>query len=209
MHPFNFLDGVIMKYVLRYKEIFYDRYTLGDDEKKHCAMYIIGKAFEEKGIGYTESGDVITLNNMDFEKEIAFEKIADILKREFFIFITKYEEPKPKKEITPIDECEKYIRIMCLDESFTISRACEHFDLTRDAFDKMFVKSRGITAKEYLKRIRVEKAKELVEAGEKMEEIAYLCGFGSVKTMQRAFKSVYGKTPGEYRSPCLDSKENE
>lgn len=198
-----------MKYLLNYKEIFFDRYNLDDEEKKKHAMYIVDKALSEKNIGYNVHDDVIEVEYMEIEKELEFDKIVDILKREFFLFIQEYETPEEEKRTTTMEEYEGYIRKMCLNEGFTITDVCEHFKIKRSTFDNMFVKTHGETGKDYLKRIRVEKARELIENGEKMETVAYLCGFGSVKTMQRAFKSVYGKTPGECRLSFLDTRINE
>lgn len=189
-----------MKYNVNYNEIFFDRYSLTEPEKKNAAMYILDKALTEKAIEYKLENNTLFLYDLDCEKEIGFIRLTDILKREFFILIS----PEIEEEITEtivdiMAEAEKYIHKQYLYDTFSIQYVCEKLNITRKALDKLFVEKHALTAKDYLRKLRVTRAKELIKTGENMEEIASLCGFGSVKTMQRAFKAVLGSTPGKHR----------
>jgi len=49
------------------------------------------------------------------------------------------------------------------------------------------------------RRIRLEHARRLIEAGESYIQAAYACGYESPSGFRTAFKQAFGKTPGEYR----------
>lgn len=192
-----------MIYTIDFEHIFFDRYNLTEEEKQNEAMKILAGVFKTAEI----KDLTIEINAEDaYEEKEAASKLL-MLKKEFFLILKPYEEPSGEEEKPDLkDEMEKYIRTRYLYEEFCPDKLCERFNISRKAADNFFKRSFSESVSEYIKRVRVEKATELIKTGEKMEEVAYLCGFGSIKTMQRAFKSLTGKTPGEYRAPLLDSK---
>jgi AraC-like DNA-binding protein/ligand-binding sensor protein len=67
-------------------------------------------------------------------------------------------------------------------------------------FCKMFKKATGLTFTEYLSRVRVEKAKNLLlNPHLRVSEIAYDVGFQSLTHFNRVFRQVVGQSPSEYR----------
>jgi AraC-like DNA-binding protein len=65
---------------------------------------------------------------------------------------------------------------------------------------KMFKKSTGVTFTQYLSRVRVEKAKNLLlNPHLRVSEIAYDVGFQSLTHFNRVFRQVVGQSPSEYR----------
>jgi AraC-like DNA-binding protein/ligand-binding sensor protein len=67
-------------------------------------------------------------------------------------------------------------------------------------FCKMFKKATGLTFTEYLSRVRVEKAKNLLRNPHlRISEIAYDVGFQSLTHFNRVFRQVAGQSPSEYR----------
>jgi AraC-like DNA-binding protein/ligand-binding sensor protein len=67
-------------------------------------------------------------------------------------------------------------------------------------FCKMFKKATGLTFTEYLGRVRVEKAKNLLlNPHLRISEIAYDVGFQSLTHFNRVFRQVVGQSPSEYR----------
>jgi transcriptional regulator GlxA family with amidase domain len=52
----------------------------------------------------------------------------------------------------------------------------------------------------YLQRVRLMKAVEYLEAGDRnVTEVAFDCGFNDSNYFARCFRKVFGKTPSEYR----------
>ena len=68
-------------------------------------------------------------------------------------------------------------------------------------FCKLFKKTTGLHFTEYLSRVRVEKAKNLLlNPNARVSEIAYEVGFQSLTHFNRIFKRVTGQSPTVYRS---------
>ena len=67
-------------------------------------------------------------------------------------------------------------------------------------FCKMFKKATGINFTDYLSRVRIEKAKNLLlNPNLRVSEIAYEVGFQSLTHFNRVFKRILGQSPTEYR----------
>lgn len=65
---------------------------------------------------------------------------------------------------------------------------------------RKFKKSSGNTPNEYLQRVRIEKAKELLAGSDKqIAEIQYSIGYNDSKTFRSIFQKTTGKNPSEYR----------
>lgn len=65
---------------------------------------------------------------------------------------------------------------------------------------RLFRTETGMTAAQFVERIRLEAAQALLESGsDPLDVVARASGFGSVETMRRAFQRILGVTPGAYR----------
>jgi len=68
-------------------------------------------------------------------------------------------------------------------------------------FCKMFKKATGLKFTDYLSRVRVEKAKNLlINPNLRVSEIAYEVGFQSLTHFNRVFRRMVGQSPTEYRA---------
>src|SRR5690606_7693712 len=87
-----------------------------------------------------------------------------------------------------------------LDEKITLDQAASVANMSASHFCRVFKKATDMNFSEYVARIRVERAKEmLVESNYTMAHIAYDCGFNSVTDFNRTFKKITGLTPTEFR----------
>jgi AraC-like DNA-binding protein len=67
-------------------------------------------------------------------------------------------------------------------------------------FCKMFKKATGLNFTEYLARVRVEKAKNLLlNPNVRVSEVAFAAGFQSLSHFNRVFRRVAGLSPSRYR----------
>jgi len=74
-------------------------------------------------------------------------------------------------------------------------------------FCKMFKKATGINFTDYLSRVRIEKAKNLLlNPNLRVSEIAFEVGFQSLTHFNRVFKKVLGQSPTEYRAQLLGTR---
>ena len=68
-------------------------------------------------------------------------------------------------------------------------------------FSRLFHQFTGITFHNYLNRVRIAKAEQLIIANQKsLIDISFECGFNSVRTFNRTFKAVKGFPPSKLKA---------
>ncbi|MDR1576557.1 MAG: AraC family transcriptional regulator, partial [Treponema sp.] len=83
-----------------------------------------------------------------------------------------------------------------LSLEMTAEKAC----LNKSYFSRFLKEQTGQTFYEYLSRVRVRQAEQyLMESDMSVTEIAYCCGFNSIATFNRLFKTCTGLSPTAYR----------
>ncbi|MDR1654385.1 MAG: AraC family transcriptional regulator [Treponema sp.] len=88
----------------------------------------------------------------------------------------------------------------------TLEKAAEVACLSKFYFSRFFRERTGQTFHAYLSRIRINRAQEyLSETDMTITDIAFNCGFASLKTFNRLFRSYTGVSPSLYRcgAKCL------
>lgn len=87
-----------------------------------------------------------------------------------------------------------------LDEKITLDQVASVANMSASHFCRVFKKATDMNFSEYVARVRVEKAKEmLLESNYTMTHVAYDCGFNSVTDFNRTFKKITGETPSGFR----------
>jgi transcriptional regulator GlxA family with amidase domain len=67
-------------------------------------------------------------------------------------------------------------------------------------FSDIFKKEMGTPPGDYLRRLRLNKAQELLRAGKRfVTQIAFDCGFNDAAQFSRAFHATFEITPSDYR----------
>ena len=86
------------------------------------------------------------------------------------------------------------------DDKALLSKFCKKFHYDSAYISRRFKKETGLTASEYLKKIRMEKACNLL-AGSKhtVREISQLVGYDDLAYFNQLFHKSLGMTPSEYR----------
>ncbi|UJF36110.1 response regulator transcription factor [Paenibacillus hexagrammi] len=97
-----------------------------------------------------------------------------------------------------------------VDENFcyelTLSSLADMFHLNETYLSGLFKQQAGATFSDYVTRLRLQKAVELLKENElKLTDIATLVGYSSSSYFSTAFKKWYGKGPKEYRDELLGS----
>ena len=87
-----------------------------------------------------------------------------------------------------------------------VSSIADNFGISIAYLSRIFKKYHGINISEYITSYRLECAKSLLGEGRMVGDVVEECGFGSLRTFLRVFKSAEGVTPGQYKSSV--AKEN-
>ncbi|MFF0250272.1 GlxA family transcriptional regulator [Streptosporangium sandarakinum] len=98
-----------------------------------------------------------------------------------------------------VDELRHYIAGHLADP-LTVTDLAEFLHIGDRQLTRIFKNELGMTPAAYVESARLEAARNRLETGDDtMGRIATSCGFGTVDTMNRAFRRALGVTPGEYR----------
>lgn len=102
-------------------------------------------------------------------------------------------------EPEPILKARRFIREN-LAHGLRLGDVAKSAALSTSYFSRMFKKSTSLSFTEYLARVRVEQARELLlNPNLHVSEIAFAVGFQSVPHFNRVFKKLTGAAPGAYR----------
>ncbi|MEO6996318.1 MAG: helix-turn-helix domain-containing protein [Lacunisphaera sp.] len=86
-------------------------------------------------------------------------------------------------------------------ESISLRQVAASVNTSAFYFCKMFKQATGLTFTDYLARVRVEKAKNLLlNPHQRVSEVAYEVGFQSLSQFNRVFRRVAGKAPSVWRA---------
>ena len=87
-----------------------------------------------------------------------------------------------------------------ISPSMKVDQLAEFMNMSRSALSKSFRRDIGISLKEYLTRIQMERAMNLLSSTDlTIEEIAFQLGYTNVPYFFRSFKKTVGESPGKYR----------
>lgn len=90
-------------------------------------------------------------------------------------------------------------------EDIKLGRIAEIVDASPFYFCKMFKKTMGIHFTEYVSRVRMERAKNLLlNPNLRISEIAFEVGFRSLTHFNRMFKKILGQSPTAYRMQLVE-----
>ena len=84
------------------------------------------------------------------------------------------------------------------DEELTLSEMVRLSAMSKTCFCTIFKSITGTTFKDYLSRCRIEKAVELIGAGEKITSVSMRCGYNDLSTFYRTFIKYKGVSPNAY-----------
>jgi YesN/AraC family two-component response regulator len=91
-------------------------------------------------------------------------------------------------------------------EDLSLSLVAKAVNMSTFYFCKMFKKATGLNFTNYVSRVRVEKAKNLLlNPNLRISEIAYEVGFQSLTHFNRVFKKIMGQSPTDYRGRLVSS----
>jgi transcriptional regulator GlxA family with amidase domain len=86
-----------------------------------------------------------------------------------------------------------------LSERISVADMARRARLSPSRFAATFRQNFGCAPHQYLLRLRIQHAQELLQSSASNAEIAELTGFSDVHHFSKSFKKLAGQTPGEWR----------
>lgn len=101
--------------------------------------------------------------------------------------------------MTPLGRVHAYV-MANLTESFPVERLAAIAGTSTRTMARLFVKELGITPHDFIESIRLDHARNMLEATDlALKAIAFACGFGSPEQMRSVFQRRLGLSPLRYR----------
>ena len=154
-----------------------------------------------------EKADKEFLEGLNYEERLMAVGSMEELKatsKEIFSSIIEYVEKKEKDGIPAwMDDVQVYIQEHYTEQGFSVSGIADEYGFTVSHLSRTFKSVMGVGLLEYIQKLRVDKAKELLNAGASVNDAAVGSGYLDAKALTRTFKRYEGITPGAYR----DSKK--
>lgn len=168
-----------------------------------CMIYdIIGtvvKTIYDMGVDGEEFLKLINIfenvekcNNASQIRELLIQVIDDCCS-----FISGKNEKTDKKIVEHI---KAFIALNYGDPNLSVSMIAQRFDRNANYLSTLFKKETATPLSGYITEVRIEKAKEILKNEHlKLEKVAHMCGYESIRTFSRVFNNQVGTTPGKYR----------
>lgn len=161
----------------------------------------LGLLIHAKGFTWTDILDTMQSPYEHFEQLEWMPQIHDwlheILRKtyEVFDYGKKVSENVPRL----IDKAKKMIERHHA-APISLSLVSQQVGVSESYLSKVFVKETGENFSDYVTRIRIEKAKQMLNSGMKIYEVGESVGYPNQTHFSRIFKKVTGKTPIEYKN---------
>ena len=98
-----------------------------------------------------------------------------------------------------IQEALDYIRGHYHDADLNVNTLADTFGLSPAYFSRMFYEQTGVRLLDYLGRLRIDAAKELLAGEQTLQSVAQQTGLRTSANLIRLFKKYEGITPGQFR----------
>jgi AraC-like DNA-binding protein len=108
--------------------------------------------------------------------------------------------PNAAQKDRSLRRAEEYIKDH-MGERLALAKVARIAGFAPTYFSRLFRREKGLTFEDFTRRMRVERAKQLLSGTSlAVERIGQLCGFGTRNYFHRVFKAELEMTPGAYRT---------
>ncbi len=138
-----------------------------------------------------------------YEKILRFEtrdEIENWIKNMISWILNYLKEYKTSKQNRIIANAKHFIKMNYANSGLSLKMVSEFVELSESHFSTTFTREVGETFTDYLTRLRLEKAKELIaDTNLKLYEISERVGYINAEHFSRIFKKVVGCSPKDYK----------
>lgn len=176
--------------------------------RSHIYMeMLIGNIYIQALKVIKESGGTVeeVLNNHidSYKRVLSHQTVEGVLKELAGLLhdIVDYIQTKKSGKFnTVIDRAKECIARSFTDNSFSLEDVARHVNVSPCYFSVIFKQTMGETFIDYITRLRIEKAKELLKISQyKTYEISFMVGYNNSTYFSTTFKKLTGFSPTEYR----------
>ena len=152
---------------------------------------IVGKLYQE----YSEKGYAWKLSVKALISELILAALREMPEREI---------GAQEKDVVQIRHILEYIALHYYKD-ITLQSCADEVGFNSTYLSGYFSSAMGITFQEYIKRLRIDRAKWLLITTEKLlvTEVCVQSGFRDIKTFNKLFKKECGMSPTEFRKSML------
>jgi AraC-like DNA-binding protein len=93
--------------------------------------------------------------------------------------------------------------------TWTLSTLASQFEISGIELKDAFRQHTGTDIPQYINRLRVARAAELLRPGVRIAEVAFAVGYNSSNSFVDAFEQIMGMLPSEYRNTRCENSSNE
>ncbi len=123
--------------------------------------------------------------------------LLDFAKVWFDETMDAYRESMQGQRKFPLESIKKYLEENYRDHNLSLESVADQFGLSKEYLSRAYKKEYKTNFGETVISLRLEKAKELIEAGNMpLKEVALYVGYDDLPNFYRAFKKRYGVPPG-------------
>ena len=175
-----------------FEDVFFGIDSLNFDSRNKCIRV---EDDEEKTIEML----IYAIIRVYHKRESNYAAILDTLAQSVCNLILSRSKTEGEKN----DDVELFINDLIInytDSDFTVGEAMSRTNYNKDHFRRVFKEYTGTTPVEYLTKLRINCAKNMLKNrdGRKIKEVAFESGFSDYLYFAKVFKKYTGKTPGEY-----------
>ncbi len=146
----------------------------------------------------------ITVSDQLIQQVETFEHMESVLHEIFYMFIEQIKSIDLTSRNDDIIKAQKYVQTR-IGEKISLKDVATHLHLNSSYFSRMYKKETGEGFIEYVTKVKMAKAIELLNHSIKsIEQIAFELGFDNKSYFSKTFKKYYGMTPGEYKYRSLE-----
>ena len=116
-------------------------------------------------------------------------------------------EPRERAEPVEVWKARKFIHERS-DEALSLTKVAESVNISANYLSEKFKQVTGVNFVDYVARIRIEKARELLQDRHlRISEIAFAVGFQSLSQFNRVFKRLTRQSPTQFRSADAEKSD--
>lgn len=152
---------------------------------------------------------------LELSREVNQGQYAEILIQSYMQIILGWTLPlfqlvhKENKGFSSIQKAVDYI-LKNYTQPITLESAADAAGVGKNHLSAAFSKHMGMSFNQYVNNIRLHSAREALRYTDKsITEIAYACGFGSLRTFNRLFADRFQQTPSAYRRSLSEERPPE